>query len=386
MIEKPIANTDTGPEPKLQEMGSHGQATIRPDVKQDHARTSAKPEPSTPLSYAKAMSPPESPVTQKTARKTEASNSTTEDNSSGDWISATAYWSELSPEQRKRIERDRMSSDDEARPSPALIRERREHDQNVGADSAFVQKRREHDQMKKRRERDQKVGANLGQRQTVASEEGIHEEDQAQKEQETRITQQRTSALQPTSAAVADPHNVVRLAQLDSTVWQDSHHSYVTHRYYGRQKDVYQESVWRRARDPIGQGVSGVVYREDCVEGTNKAAVRVVKTILKLKFKVDYSRELEAVARFSAPEYQPFFTQSHGWYEDDVNLCIVMEYVRHGDLFRYVKNGLPEEECRTIVLQVLQGLQFMHDAGYVHRDLKPQVGVHRRISDVTRFC
>ena len=70
-------------------------------------------------------SPPESPAAQKAVRQTEATNGTTEDKSSGDWTSATAYWSQLSREQRERIERDHMSSDDEARPSPAVMKKTR---------------------------------------------------------------------------------------------------------------------------------------------------------------------------------------------------------------------------------------------------------------------
>lgn len=54
-----------------------------------------------------------------------------------------------------------------------------------------------------------------------------------------------------------------------------------------------------------------------------------------------------------------------------------MEYLENGDLQRYLTRPLPELEARTITLQVLEGLKFMHENGYVHRDLKPGVSVPR---------
>lgn len=50
-----------------------------------------------------------------------------------------------------------------------------------------------------------------------------------------------------------------------------------------------------------------------------------------------------------------------------------MEYLPDGDLQKYLHSPLLEEEARHIILQVLEGLQFMHDNGFTHRDLKPAV-------------
>ncbi|MCJ1424382.1 hypothetical protein MMC29_002270 [Sticta canariensis] len=48
-----------------------------------------------------------------------------------------------------------------------------------------------------------------------------------------------------------------------------------------------------------------------------------------------------------------------------------MEYLPNGDLHQYLSSPLPEKESQQIVLQILEGLQFMHDFGFAHRDLKP---------------
>jgi serine/threonine protein kinase len=52
---------------------------------------------------------------------------------------------------------------------------------------------------------------------------------------------------------------------------------------------------------------------------------------------------------------------------------IVMEYIRHGDLGSYLKGPFPEDEAREVTFQVAEGLEHLHENGFVHRDLKPEV-------------
>lgn len=52
-----------------------------------------------------------------------------------------------------------------------------------------------------------------------------------------------------------------------------------------------------------------------------------------------------------------------------------MEYFPLGDLDSYLQTSqqLPEADVQQVTFQVLEGLLFMHENGYSHRDLKPQV-------------
>ncbi|KAI1484617.1 kinase-like domain-containing protein [Biscogniauxia mediterranea] len=124
-----------------------------------------------------------------------------------------------------------------------------------------------------------------------------------------------------------------------------------------------------RPRAFIGQGSFGTVYRERC-----RGKVRAVKEIRKYLVageELDYTRELEAVVKFSHPKYAHCFVRSDGWFESIDAVFITMEYLEHGDLHRYLTRPLPEDEVKQITMQVLEGLNYMHQNGFAHRDLKP---------------
>ena len=52
-----------------------------------------------------------------------------------------------------------------------------------------------------------------------------------------------------------------------------------------------------------------------------------------------------------------------------------MEYFRLGDLARFIYREGPFPEKRTgfVIRQVLEGVKFMHEINFAHRDLKPGV-------------
>lgn len=53
---------------------------------------------------------------------------------------------------------------------------------------------------------------------------------------------------------------------------------------------------------------------------------------------------------------------------------IAMEYLQHGDLQKYLNRSFPEAQVKDIASQLVEGLGYMHDNGFTHRDLKPAVG------------
>ena len=162
-----------------------------------------------------------------------------------------------------------------------------------------------------------------------------------------------------------------------------------------RRRPVPREEHWKREKK-IGRGAFGNVWLESCTKGQGQVQLRAVKEIATggpgLKGP-DYNRELEAIAKFSQAkvdhctqvwyrciaadwfQYERCFVKSFGWYEDVGTLLIAMEYFEHGDLHRYMMQSppLPENEAGDITFQILEGLSFMHENYFAHRDLKPNV-------------
>jgi serine/threonine protein kinase len=51
-----------------------------------------------------------------------------------------------------------------------------------------------------------------------------------------------------------------------------------------------------------------------------------------------------------------------------------MEFFERGNLEKYLEHRfVHEEEGKTIMKQVFEGLEFLHAKGFTHRDIKPRV-------------
>ena len=63
-----------------------------------------------------------------------------------------------------------------------------------------------------------------------------------------------------------------------------------------------------------------------------------------------------------------------------------MEYIIHGNLRNYLEIERPESEAKAISRQLLEGLFVIHQEGFAHRDLKPEVRhPHRRPGGSTQL-
>ena len=77
------------------------------------------------------------------------------------------------------------------------------------------------------------------------------------------------------------------------------------------------------------------------------------------------------------------FVEFFGWLEDPDFVFLPMEYLTHGDLSSYITKGISEIDAKGICLQLLEGLEIMHEKSFTHRDLKPQVHSPSRLQPLT---
>ena len=79
--------------------------------------------------------------------------------------------------------------------------------------------------------------------------------------------------------------------------------------------------------------------------------------------------EARTLARFD----HPHLNKVHRFFESNGTAYMVLEYIQGETLADRLtrERQLPEESLQRLLEEVLSGLEVMHDAGYVHRDIKP---------------
>ena len=81
----------------------------------------------------------------------------------------------------------------------------------------------------------------------------------------------------------------------------------------------------------------------------------------------DIQQEIAVLARIDSP----FVTKYYGSYLKDARIWIVMEYLAGGSCLDLMKPGPFEEIFIQIILrEILRGLEYLHDEGKLHRDIK----------------
>ena len=128
-------------------------------------------------------------------------------------------------------------------------------------------------------------------------------------------------------------------------------------------------------RESLGKGSFGSVYIVKRKENQKIYAMKRVRLInLGEKEKQNSFNEVRLLASFSHPNiigYKEAFFD-----EKSSTLNIVMEYADDGDLSTKIKNNLKrhvnfdETTIWSILIQTLEGLNYLHKSRIIHRDLK----------------
>src|SRR5216117_1121358 len=124
----------------------------------------------------------------------------------------------------------------------------------------------------------------------------------------------------------------------------------------------------------LGKGAMGIVYEALDPKLHRKVAI---KTILVSQldeetakdFSMRFVREAHAVARLNHPN----IVQVYDFGEEGDIAYLVMEFIRGDELKSTLSTGrqFDRKECVRIMCELLDALDFAHEAGVVHRDIKP---------------
>ncbi len=126
-----------------------------------------------------------------------------------------------------------------------------------------------------------------------------------------------------------------------------------------------------RIEKELGRGGMGVVYLARDTQLDRPVALKFLGTLLdgSDEYRMRFLREARTAAKVSHPNIVSIYDicDSAG------RAYIAMEYIEGMDLHRYSrqKQHIPPREAINIIGQVCSALQAVHDAGIVHRDIKP---------------
>jgi serine/threonine protein kinase len=124
----------------------------------------------------------------------------------------------------------------------------------------------------------------------------------------------------------------------------------------------------------IGGGGMAEVYRARQLTAFGReVALKVIRTDLSAseEFRARFLREAQAISRLSHPNILPLIEFG----EEDETLYLVMPLIREGtlrDLLRSRNGALPLEEGLPLFIQLCNAVQYAHEQGIIHRDIKPQ--------------
>ena len=121
----------------------------------------------------------------------------------------------------------------------------------------------------------------------------------------------------------------------------------------------------------LGQGTSSKVKLGVYIPSNEKVAIKIIEKnrIIKKDDDIRVKREFDMLAHFSHPNV--ILTAEIFEGKDSCYYC-VMELCEGGELFNYIvkKNRLSENESAFFFFQLINGLEYIHSLGIVHRDLK----------------
>ncbi|EGN93017.1 RIM15, response regulator receiver [Serpula lacrymans var. lacrymans S7.3] len=123
---------------------------------------------------------------------------------------------------------------------------------------------------------------------------------------------------------------------------------------------------------PISKGAFGSVFLAKKKVTGDYYAIKVLKKADMIAKNQITNVKAERMILMKQAE-SPFVAKLYFTFQSKENLYLVMEYLNGGDCAALIKTlgSLPEEWTKNYIAEVVLGLEYLHQRGVVHRDLKP---------------
>ncbi|OMJ66427.1 hypothetical protein SteCoe_36721 [Stentor coeruleus] len=121
----------------------------------------------------------------------------------------------------------------------------------------------------------------------------------------------------------------------------------------------------------LGRGANGSVYHATHKESKKEFAIKVISRTSISKHTVKYiRREIEFHSRIRHPN----IIRLYGYFYNEKNLYILLEYMGGGDLHSYIKRNSPINQitAKNILYSIAKALEYLSTLKIIHRDLKPE--------------
>lgn len=120
----------------------------------------------------------------------------------------------------------------------------------------------------------------------------------------------------------------------------------------------------------MGRGGSGTVYRAVDLKRGEVVAVKLFHSdFFRNRFHLrDYARSVKKFKKF----HHANVVQVFDFIDEEEGICLIQEYVDGPSLKWYIdKRPWDLQERLVVAAQICNGLQYIHEKGFVHHDLKP---------------
>jgi len=129
---------------------------------------------------------------------------------------------------------------------------------------------------------------------------------------------------------------------------------------------VDPETLYEK-QEIIGKGAFGKVYKGLCRKTKKPVAIKIIDLEDAEDEIEDIQQEISVLSQCESP----YVTRYYGSFLKGQKLWIIMEFLAGGSISDLMKPGpLDEAMCAIVLRELLKALEYLHNEGKIHRDIK----------------